>query len=78
MMTTMRMMTRIDNLSGHALDRYQSPQKSHLFVPLSAYDITTALLLTCFCLSIYFISDLGNRFRIRTVSLDMEEIPIPG
>jgi len=59
--------------SGAYLYKLIYPQKSPLFVPLSVYDVTTALL---FCVLIafqlYFISDLGLRFRIWTVSFGYE------
>jgi len=55
---------RINDLSSLSLIEYHYLHKSHLFVPLSVYDVMTALLFACFLLSIYFISDLGNRFAL--------------
>lgn len=61
-------MTQID--VELVLDRDLYPEKSPLFVPLSAYDVMTALI-SCVLLALqYFISDLGIQYRIWTVSLD--------
>jgi hypothetical protein len=69
---------RINDLSSLSLIEYHYLHKSHLFVPLSVYDVMTALLFACFLAFHLLHQRPGESIRIRTVSLDMEEIPNVG
>ena len=60
----------------HNLHRFRPLKQSHLYVPLSAYDVMTALRASCFPSTSLAIREID--FASGTVSLDMEEIPIPG